>query len=140
MTSVAAAALTLASSGGGGAIGTIFVLALFWGLPIAIAKGIGDRRGRNGWVWALFLGWIGVLIVVLLPRRKSAADTVARAVPSTGATPISPESGAVRGPNSGAFGTRAMRQCPECAEEIRAEARICRYCGNRIDPAAGVRV
>jgi hypothetical protein len=33
-----------------------------------------------------------------------------------------------------------MRRCPECAESIRGEALVCRYCGNRdLDPVEASR-
>ena len=28
----------------------------------------------------------------------------------------------------------AMRTCPDCAEEIKAAARVCRFCGSRLEP------
>ena len=39
------------------------LIAIFWGLPILVAHGLGRRRNRNGWVYALLLGWLGVLIL-----------------------------------------------------------------------------
>lgn len=32
---------------------------------------IGGPKGRYGWIWGLFLGWLGVIIVALLPPHKS---------------------------------------------------------------------
>ena len=32
---------------------------------------------------------------------------------------------------------RLRRRCPDCAERIRYEARVCRYCGRRLRPAPG---
>jgi hypothetical protein len=48
----------------------IVVIAIFWIAPVVAAYMIGNRRGRTyGWVWGLLLGWIGVLIVAVLPRK-----------------------------------------------------------------------
>lgn len=33
--------------------------------------------------------------------------------------------------------TTATRTCPQCAEEVKAEARVCRFCGHRLDHADG---
>lgn len=39
------------------------------------------------------------------------------------------------------MGTTTQKQeivrCPDCAEQIRPEAKICRQCGRELDPAAG---
>lgn len=36
---------------------------------------------------------------------------------------------------SSSSGTRATQRCPECAEMIAADAKVCRYCGHRLQPA-----
>jgi hypothetical protein len=56
-----------------------FVAALFvvvYLLPFYIARRIGKPKGR-AWFWyALFLSWLGVLILALLGPKKWAASTV----------------------------------------------------------------
>jgi hypothetical protein len=46
------------------------VAVLIWAAaPIYVAQRIGSRGGRKyPWLWGLFLGWIGVLIVATLTR------------------------------------------------------------------------
>ena len=57
------------SGEGDGAMGGVVLLLLLWGVPIWATANIGGRKGHpNGWVWGLFLGWIGVVIVALLPE------------------------------------------------------------------------
>lgn len=31
-----------------------------------------------------------------------------------------------------------FRTCPECAENVRGEAKVCRYCGHRFDSDSGI--
>jgi hypothetical protein len=54
----------------------VLVFAIFWVLavlvlPIWVGYRIGARKGRAGWAWGLFLGWLGVLIVGLLSNKNS---------------------------------------------------------------------
>ena len=47
-------------------------ISLAWLLPIIIAIDLGISRGRTGWMWGLFLGWLGVLILAIMrpqPQR-----------------------------------------------------------------------
>jgi hypothetical protein len=57
----------------------LFAAALFvvaYVLPFFVARRIGVRKGRRWFWYAFFLGWIGVLILALLPPRRGAASTV----------------------------------------------------------------
>lgn len=46
-------------------------IGLAWILPIYVAHQIGIPKHRSGFVWGLFLGWFGVLVVALLPAREN---------------------------------------------------------------------
>jgi len=47
----------------------IFVATIFWFLPTYITAQIGASKHRAGWEWGFFLGWLGVIVVALLPAR-----------------------------------------------------------------------
>ena len=51
-----------------GGVVLVIWLGLFVVLPTSIAKHIGEEKDRPGsWWWGLVLGWLGVLILYLLP-------------------------------------------------------------------------
>jgi hypothetical protein len=78
--------------------------AILWVLPIYVTHKQGEAKHRTGAAWGVFLGWIGVLVLALLP------DTQAQS----------------RLPEA------AMMRCPHCAEDIRVGARICKHCGHDV--------
>jgi NhaP-type Na+/H+ or K+/H+ antiporter len=44
----------------------LLLLLAVWPLPIYLCYRIGRRKGRkNAWLWGVFLGWIGVIVVAL---------------------------------------------------------------------------
>jgi hypothetical protein len=45
----------------------LIFIGLVWVLPIYVAHQIGAPKNRNGLAWGVFLGWLGVLVVALLP-------------------------------------------------------------------------
>lgn len=49
-----------------GGIGVIWVL-VFWVVPIFVGIAIGRPKRRMGFLYGLFLGWLGVIILALLP-------------------------------------------------------------------------
>lgn len=62
----------------------IFAAALFviaWVLPFFVARRIGVRKGRRWFWYALFLGWLGVLILALLGPTRLAQSSSTYHVP-----------------------------------------------------------
>ncbi|RRJ34371.1 zinc ribbon domain-containing protein [Pandoraea apista] len=88
----------------------VFLLAVLLGLiPAVIAKG----KGRSFGVW-----WIygAALFIVALPHAllmKRSNEGIERQMASDG-----------------------MKKCPHCAEFIKADAKVCRYCGRDVPVTA----
>jgi len=62
------------------------------------------------------------------PSRRM-VDEVARALGAAAASP--PAAGPVAAP--GAAETSEMKTCPRCAEEVKAAAQVCRFCGHSFE-------
>jgi hypothetical protein len=104
-------------------LGAVVAILLFWALvggPVGYAIGSGKGRGTEGFWLGFLLGFIGwIIVAVMSPSEELEAERAATlaAVVKAAAEPSS-------GPS---------RQCPWCAETIKAAARVCRYCGREID-------
>ena len=48
----------------------LLYLVAVWVIPMFVADDIGCDKDREGWVYGLFLSWLGVLVVWLLPPVK----------------------------------------------------------------------
>jgi len=84
--------------------------AVIWIVCIAVGMAICQERGRStldGLLLGLLLGPIGVIICVVLPTDVNALEKTA-------------------------LRSGEMRKCPYCAEPVRPQATVCRYCGRDI--------
>lgn len=80
---------------------------IIWLLPLYVGHQVGKPKGRAGFLWAFFLGWIGVLIVAVLPPTRFApGDATAH----------------------------LYRDCPHCKEPMRRDASVCPHCRSESRP------
>ena len=84
------------------------VISGYIGMTVWKNKG-GDPGG--GFVLGALLGPLGVFILVAAKPRQKEIDRVAR--------------------------RQGLVPCPNCAEIIKGQARVCRYCGRDVAPAPG---
>lgn len=100
------------------AVGDIFVQLLFYIVPVVIyvvlAFAVGHyaqkEKGRE------YVQWVGVAIVV----TPLIAFIIA----------------ALLNPAANTDGIGPFRKCPKCAEMVRSEATICRFCRSELDAVA----
>jgi hypothetical protein len=50
----------------------IVLIVILWIIPWALANSISKAKGRGGqgWILGLFLGWLGVIVVALMPALE----------------------------------------------------------------------
>jgi RNA polymerase subunit RPABC4/transcription elongation factor Spt4 len=89
-------------------------LFIFWfGLCVAVAI-LASKRGRSGFGWFLFSFFLSPLlglIFVLILDKKNGGDSQEVSAPAN-----------------------TLRNCPECKELIRKDARKCKHCGSVVEP------
>lgn len=86
----------------------VWVVMAIIGAMIGSSKGMGSA----GFFLGLLLGPIGWIIVAVLQPSTATADRVAVG--------------------------EGRRPCPHCAEFIRPEANVCRFCGRDVEPVPAV--
>ena len=75
------------------------------------------NRSSVGWFFLTFLFCPVILILICLSKIEN-APVVIQVSPAP--TPPEPQ--------------RSTRECPYCAEEILAKARLCKHCGRDVEP------
>jgi hypothetical protein len=91
---------------------TLIIVIVVLVVPVVIANEIGKSKHRNGLAYGLLLGWLGVLILLVLPAAQAATPLSLNSAPPPG-----------------------KKLCPECAELVQAAARVCKHCGYRFNSA-----
>ncbi len=81
----------------------LFILLLLWILPVWVSVHLGNQKGHSlaGWLLGLFLGWIGVIIMVVISPSPEAQR---RLLLTEGFA------------------------CPFCQEPVRHGATVCPHC------------
>lgn len=101
-------------------------LVIFWIICGVITGIIASAKGRSGFGWFLLgciLGIFGVILIACLPSLK--APPVQVVTHSYAAPP----------PVASDQQTRRVKVCPDCAEEVQADARLCKHCRHEFSPA-----
>jgi len=100
-------------------------IALFW-LALSVVVGVAaSSKGRSGVGWFLLAAIVSPLIagllILALPSRKPPTPQPVTIVPAAQAT------------------SSDLKKCPDCAEIVQADARICRFCRHefQVPPAKG---
>ena len=106
---------------------TVLIL-IIWIGSVFVARSIGKSKRRDGWVYGLLLGPIGVLIVALLPPRPDLTlEELEHHRPHMSNERYERTRTAL---TSGL----AYRECPFCKEDMRRDASVCPHC-RRPSPA-----
>lgn len=110
----------------------LFLVVVLWVVPILICNWFGKKlEFKNAWMWGLFLGWIGVLVVLFkypfaMTRAMREATGLDGSLSSTTAAAAKLTKRALGPDDPG-------KQCPDCAETVLVAAQVCKHCGHRFE-------
>lgn len=130
----------------------LLLMSIVVGAIVGMAIGMQKGRGGEGFVLGGFLGVIGwIIVAVMAPsdeiRRRQRAELVADV--RAASAPVAPVAPPPRAeppppvqsppPHTPPVPTQTLppvpdRYCPWCAEQIKAAARVCRFCGRDVEP------
>ena len=120
------------SIGVGFGIGALVGALVWFVIPIFVAISQGRAKRRSGWAYGLLLGWLGVLILAVLPPRPD---------PMIGECPHCREDMRVDAsvcPHCHRDVT-PLGECPHCGADMPVDASVCPECSGDVTPlTAGV--
>jgi hypothetical protein len=104
----------------------LVIVGTLWIAPILLTRKMGRVfKYNNAWLWGLFLGWIGVF--VLLARAGGRMTNRAGLEKMFGKETYEMVDRVVE-PFAG-----ARKTCPDCAEPVQEAANVCKHCGHRFE-------
>lgn len=110
-------------------LATVIVLFNVW-IPGLIAY----RAMQKGKSWDAFF-WLSALVspLIMWIIAEASADTRGMAPAQYAQQPVQYAPAAPQAPVAPATDTRP---CPQCAEDIKAAAKLCKHCGSKVEPIA----
>lgn len=99
---------------------------------------VAARRGRRWWVYVLSTIPVAVLLAMLVASAGGSGVAAGAALLLCPAGALVVVLASKTGDEVAAWegSYRGMRKCPNCAEGIKAQAKVCKHCGRDVKPAA----
>lgn len=105
--------------------------------PLVLARGIGQQGHQRGQsvIIIILLVWLGSAAVCYAIAKNKGHDPLMWGLIGFFLGPLAILFIAIAHEKEGAVAIGETKRCPNCAETIRAEARVCRYCNTEFDEA-----
>lgn len=107
----------------------LIYIVVLWVVPVFVAVTIGNHKRRAGLLYGLFLGWLGVLILAVLPSAPPMTlERLEKKRRQIGEGRYQKAKAALEAERG------RHRECPHCKEQMRSDASVCPHCQRDVDP------